>query len=88
MSVFIGGSASAMIRDIADGFIIPSELTFKQFRPPDFTLFSQEADKLLREIRGSPPPATDIEATKKRHRRMQRVQNAMMIARNVLSRQR
>ena len=81
MSIFVGGSASAMIRDIADGFIIPSELTFKQFRPPDFTQFSQEADRLLREIRGSPPPATDVEATKKRHRRMQRVQHAMMVAR-------
>lgn len=81
MSVFTGGSASSMLRDIADGFIIPSELTFKQFRAPDFSQFSQEADKLLREIRGNPPPATDVEATKKRHRRLQRVQNAMMIAR-------
>ena len=86
MSIFTGGSASSMIRDIADGFIIPSEITFKQFRAPDFTQFSQEADKLLREIRGNPPPATDVEATQKRHRRMQRVQNAMMIARNAAAR--
>lgn len=86
MAVFIGGSASAMIRDIADGFIIPSELTFKQFGAPDFTQFSAEAEKLLREIRGNPPPATDVEATQKRHRRMQRVQHAMTLARNAASR--
>jgi hypothetical protein len=49
-------------------------------------LFSQEADKLLREIRGNPPPVTDVEATQKRQRRMQRVQNAMMLARNVQTR--
>jgi hypothetical protein len=86
VSVFTGGSAYSMIRDIADGFIIASELTFKQFKAGDFVLFSQEADKLLREIRGNPPPVTDVEATQKRQRRMQRVQNAMMLARNVQTR--
>jgi len=75
-----------MIRDIADGFIIPSELTFKQFGAGDFALFSQEADKLLREIRGNPPPATDVDAAQKRQRRMQRVQHAMVLARNVQTR--
>ena len=50
-----------MIRDIADGFIIPSELTFKRFAPADFAMFAQEADKLLRELRGNPAPLTDVE---------------------------
>ncbi len=86
MSVFIGGSAYAMAHDIADGFVIPTELTFKQFGPQDFVTFSFEADKLLREIRGSPPPATEVEATQKRHRRMQRLQQAMTIARNAQNR--
>jgi hypothetical protein len=86
VSVFTGGSAYSMIKDISDGFIIASELTFKQFRPPDFALFSQEADKLLRELRGNTPPLTDVEATQKRQRRMQRVQNAMMLARSVQTR--
>lgn len=86
MSVFTGGSAYSMVRDIADGFIIASELTFKQFRAGDFALFSQEADKLLREIRGNPPAPTDVEAAQKRQRRMQRVQNAMILARNAQTR--
>jgi hypothetical protein len=86
MSVFIGGSAYSMIKDISDGFIIASELTFKQFKAADFALFSQEADKLLRELRGNTPPLTDVEATQKRQRRMQRVQNAMMLARSVQTR--
>jgi len=77
-----------MLRDIADGFIIPNELTFKQFTPGDFALFSQEADKLLREIRGNPPPATDVDAAQKRQRRMQRVQQTMTIARNAQQRRR
>jgi len=86
VTVFTGGSAYLMLKDIADGFIIPSELTFKQFRAGDFALFSQEADKLLREIRSNQPPITDVDATQKRQRRMQRVQTAMMLARNVQTR--
>ena len=86
MNVFTGGSAYSMVRDIAEGFIIPNELTFKRFAPGDFALFSQEADKLLREIRGNPAPSTDVDATQKRQRSMQRVQQAMTIARNAQSR--
>ena len=86
MAVFTGGSAYTMVRDIADGFVIPTELTFKQFARPDFAAFSQEAEKLLREIRGNQPPLSDVEGTQKRHRRIQRIQQAMVVARNVLGR--
>jgi len=88
VAVFTGGSAYTMVRDIADGFVIPSEMTFKQFAPQDFASFSQEAEKLLREIRGNQPPLTDVDAIAKRHRRVQRLQQAMVIARNVVKRRR
>jgi len=88
MSAFLGGSAYAMVRDISEGFIIANELTFRKFRPDDFAAFSFEADKLLREIRGTVVPVGDIEGTKKRHRRMQRLQQAMTIANNARARQR
>lgn len=86
MAVFSGGSAYTMVRDIADGFVIPSEMTFKQFAQPDFAAFTQEADKLMREIRGTQPPLTDVDATQKRHRKIQRLQQALIVARNVLKR--
>jgi hypothetical protein len=86
MSAFLGGSAYAMARDISEGFIIANELTFRKFRAEDFSSFSFEADKLLREIRGTVVPAGDVEATKKRHRKMQRLQQAMTIAHNARSR--
>jgi hypothetical protein len=75
-----------MVRDIADGFVLPTELTFKQFRPSDFAAFSQEADKFLREIRGNQVLASDVEGTQKRQRRMQRLQQAMVVARSIQSR--
>lgn len=86
MSVFTGGSAYSMVRDIADGFVIPTELTFKKFGSGDFVVFSQEADKFLREIRGNPPLASDVEATQKRHRRIQRLLQAMAVAKSAQSR--
>jgi hypothetical protein len=86
VSVFTGGSAYMMVRDIADGFVLANEMMFKQFTRPDFALFSQEAEKFLREVRANQPPVTDVEGTQKRHRRVQRLQQAMVIARNVLSR--
>ena len=86
MSAFLGGSAYAMVRDIADGYVIASELTFKKFQAADFQAFGFETDKLLREIRGNVPPTGDVEATQKRHRRMQRLQQALTIANNVRQR--
>ena len=88
MSAFLGGSAYSMVRDIADGYVIASELTFKKFQPADFQAFGFELDKLLREIRGNVPPTGDVEATQKRQRRMQRLQQALTIANNVRQRQR
>jgi hypothetical protein len=86
MGAFLGGSAYTMVRDVADGYVIATELTFKKFQAADFQQFGFEADKLLREIRGSVPPAGDVDATQKRQRRMQRLQQAMTIAQNVRSR--
>jgi hypothetical protein len=86
MSAFLGGSAYAMVRDVAEGYIIATELTFRKFLVGDFQSFGFEADKLLREIRGTVVPVGDVEGTKKRQRRMQRLQQAMTIANNARSR--
>jgi len=86
VNVFTGGSAFSMVRDIAEGFVIPNEFTFKRFAAGDFAVFVQEADKLLRELRGNQVPLTDVEGTQKRQRSIQRVQQAMTIARNAQSR--
>src|SRR5216117_4082234 len=66
VSVFLGGSAYSMVRDIADGYVIATELTFKKFQPGDFQTFGFELDKLLREIRSAVPATGDVDATQKR----------------------
>jgi hypothetical protein len=75
-----------MVRDVADGYVIATELTFRKFQISDFQAFGLEADKLLREIRGNVPATGDVEATQKRHRRMQRLQQAVNLANNVRQR--
>jgi hypothetical protein len=86
MSVFLGGSAYLMVRDIAEGYVIASELTFKKFQATDLQQFGFEAEKLMREIRSNVPPTGDVEATQKRQRKMQRLQQAMTIANSARSR--
>jgi len=88
MSVFSGGSAYNMAQSIADGYIITTELTFKQFKDADLQTFLFETDRLLREVRGNPAPPDDVMATQSRQRKLQRLQQALNIANNVRSRRR
>jgi hypothetical protein len=80
MSVFIGGSAYNMVRDIADGFVLVSERTFKSYSREAIAEFGMEAERLLREVRATQPPLSDTEAIQKRQRRMRRLQQAMTLA--------
>ena len=88
MSVFLGGSAYNMVRDVADGFILVTERTFRKYRPREFAEFSQEVKGFLTEVRSNQPALTDTEAIQKRQQRMQRLQQALSIASAVLQRQR
>lgn len=80
MSVFLGGSAYSMVRDVADGFVLVSERTFRSFASRDIAEFGMQAERLLREVRSEQPALSDIEAIQKRQRRMQRLQQALTMA--------
>ncbi len=80
MSVFLGGSAYNMVRDIANGFLRVSERTFRGYKSGEITDFTLEAERLLREVRSNQPPLSDTEAIQKRQQRIQRLQQAMTIA--------
>lgn len=82
MSAFLGGSAFAMARGIADGFHLVTERSFKSMSPPDMNLLTQEMDNHLREVRGEQPAIDDLMAVKDRNRKIQRLNTALMILRN------
>jgi predicted ABC-class ATPase len=77
-----------MVREMADGFIIVTERSFKQYKPKDLTDFQMEAEKLLREVRSNQPAVTDVEATQKRQRKLQRIQQAITVVNAVRARNR
>ena len=80
MSVFQGGSAYNMVRDVADGYVLVSERTFRAYSRSEIAEFGMEAERFLREVRAGQPGLTDTEAIQKRQRRMQRLRQAMTMA--------
>ncbi len=88
MSVFLGGSAYNMVRDMAEGYIIVTERTFRTYKPQELTDFQMEAEKYLREIRSNQPAVNDVEATQKRQRKLQRIQQSITIVNAVKARNR
>jgi 3-dehydroquinate dehydratase len=79
VSVFIGGSAMSMAKDIAEGYIIVSEHTFKKFQGPELQSFLAEVEKLAREIRSVMPAADDMDALQRKNRKLQRLTQAQTI---------
>ena len=63
----------AMVKDIAEGYIIVSQHTFKKFEMGDLQTFLAELEKFTREVRGTAAPPDDIESVQKRARKLQRL---------------
>ena len=79
MVTFPGGSAWAMARDIADGYVLVTARTFQRMPASALDKISFEMERRLREIRGNQPDLEDIQALKTRNRRMQRLAQARTI---------
>jgi hypothetical protein len=84
---FPGGSAFAMARDIAEGYTLVTERTFRSLTAADLEKLSFEMDRHMRELRGDQPPLDDIPAIQLRNRRIQRLNQAMLVLRNFRGRQ-
>jgi hypothetical protein len=81
MGNFPGGSAYAMARDIAGGFLLVTERTFLRFLRPDFDQLHFELERLLKELRAEQPDQEDTLAVQNRNRRIQRINSCRMILR-------
>jgi hypothetical protein len=83
---FPGGSAWSMARDIAEGYTLVTERTFRTLSPGDLEKLSFEMDRHLRELRGDQPAIDDLPAVQQRNRRIQRMNQALLVLRTVRSR--
>ncbi|MCB1008928.1 MAG: hypothetical protein KDB94_08535 [Acidobacteria bacterium] len=88
MATFPGGSAYAMAKDIAEGFLLVTERTFARFAPPELVQLQFEMDRALRDIRGAQPPIDDLQAVQQRNRKIQRLNGALSMLRAYKQRRR
>ena len=71
-----------MARDIAEGYLMVTERTFKSLTRPDLDQLGFELERYLRDLRGEQYPLDDIQAIQARNRKIQRVNMAMMVMRS------
>jgi len=88
MASFPGGSAWALVRDIAAGHYLVTERTFQGFNIGQLEKLTFELDRHLREVRSEQPSLDDQPAVQNRNRRIQRLNTATMILRSYRTRRR
>jgi len=85
---FSGGSAFAMAKDIAEGFVLVTERTYQRLAAGELEQLAFELDRALREIRGSQPALDDQAALQQRNRKISRLTSALSILRSYQTRTR
>jgi len=76
-----------MTRDVAEGYMLLTERSFKTLTRADLDQLVFEIDRHLRELRGDQPALDDLPAIQLRQRRMQRLNSALMMLRGYRQRQ-
>jgi hypothetical protein len=71
-----------MVRDVAEGYLLVTERTFKAMSRADLEQLTFEIDRHTRELRGDQPSLDDLQAIQLRQRRIQRLTSALMILRS------
>lgn len=79
---FPSGSAYSMARDIAEGYTLVTERTFRTMTRGDLDQLGFEIDRHMRELRGDQPALDDMAAIQLRNRRLQRLNSAVQVLRS------
>jgi hypothetical protein len=77
-----------MARDVAEGYLLVTERTFKTMTRPELDQLAFEFDRHLRELRGEQPSLDDLAAIQLRQRKMQRLNSTLLMVRSYRQRQR
>jgi hypothetical protein len=62
----IGGSPKKLAQDVAEGYQQCTPATLRQYSPPDLKILLFHLNFVLREVRGKPVSANDMEALKEK----------------------
>ncbi len=85
---FSGGSAFAMAKDIAEGYLLVTERTYQRFEPAQLDQLAFEMERAQRDIRSDLSAQDDMATIQQRNRRLQRLTQAISMLRGVMSRSR
>lgn len=88
MGNFSGGSAYAMAKDIAEGYLMVTERTYQRLAPGELDQLGFEIDRSLRDIRGNQPSLEDQAALQLRNRKISRLNGALTMLRAFQARSR
>lgn len=80
VGAFPGGSAWAMARDIAGGYVTVTDRTFFRLQSRQVDQLVFEIQRRLRETRGQQPDLADVDALRARNQVIQRLNAALRIA--------
>lgn len=76
-----GGSAFNYAKDIAEGFQVVTERSFKALKGPEMDQLAFELDRALRDIRAEQVATDDLPAIQAKNRKIQRLNGAAMMMR-------
>ena len=79
MANFMGGSASAMASQIAEGYILLNPNTLRGYSPGDLAALRAEIERLQRDTRAITPPADDAQANQVKNRKITRLSSALQV---------
>lgn len=82
MNKFGGGSAFSFARDIAEGYFLITERSFKGMSEGEINQLAHEMDRHLRELRGASTVKDENTLVQARNRKIQRLASAMTVLRN------
>ena len=86
MASFAGGSAWAMAKDVAEGYLLVTERTFARFERAQLDQLAFELDRALREVRGEAVPLEDLAAIKVKNRKITRLTGAASMLKSFVQR--
>jgi hypothetical protein len=85
VTTFVGGSAPAMVNQIAEGFFLVNLKTFRGWAKTDMNLLRVELDKALRDVRATVPPQDDARQNQVRNWKIGRLSSAIQILQGAMT---
>ena len=77
-----------MAKDIAEGYLMVTERTYMRFEPAQLDQLAFELERAQRDIRSEVSATDDLPTVQQRNRKLQRMTQAIVMLRGVLTRMR